>query len=215
MIYFESSVMRHSDKCQSFSPPRSRTIEIIFSVIKITKVEYLFLSGNPVQLWDQSKMFAIINKILDWFKSLFWKEGEEELANRENICLINNFNKLFWFQRWSWPLWDCSIQVRSLRLLWSSGEFLICSLLRRQNNFRQCYRCKLLTTKLRLFSAKQSARHLRKYLRTKFWLSRTIKSKIHSPDEYQHLFCWSNFLCLSTECESSSNKDCENQSWFT
>lgn len=143
MIYFESSVMRHSDNCQSFSPPRSRTIEIIFSVIKITKVEYLFLSGNPVQLWDQSKMFAIINKILDWFKSLFWKEGEEELANRENICLINNFNKLFRFQRWSWPLWDCSIQVRSLRLLWSSGEFLICSLLRRQNNFRECYRCKL------------------------------------------------------------------------
>lgn len=31
-------------------------------------------------------MFAIINKILDWFKSLFWKEGMLEARKTSTIC---------------------------------------------------------------------------------------------------------------------------------
>lgn len=47
-------------------------------------------------------MIAVINKILDWFKSLFWKEGESRRAvknSSEKLSLSsaekNSINKIF------------------------------------------------------------------------------------------------------------------------
>lgn len=41
-------------------------------------------------------MFAIINKILDWFKSLFWKEGEDMVEKGvKYFSYQHNFIKLF------------------------------------------------------------------------------------------------------------------------
>lgn len=37
-------------------------------------------------------MFAIINKILDWFKSLFWKEGEDLSDNRLKYFSYQHFH---------------------------------------------------------------------------------------------------------------------------
>lgn len=40
-------------------------------------------------------MFAIINKILDWFKSLFWKEGEAAGPKRGRRTSYQHFHPNF------------------------------------------------------------------------------------------------------------------------